>query len=156
MVPSLDPPRPVQLPTAFQLISSTWGGRNGVNGVGEGSGVTLASLSPIRAILASHNVPSALSEDHTMSPGSQTAADQTRSRAGVWTGVKHPHPEEFLKNPHPCRATAAPSQALFLHCFPTGITPSRNPSCTSQTLFLLYFPSGISAFRNPSNCLQSL
>lgn len=50
LVPSLDPPSPVQLPTVFQLISSTWrgGGNKGLMGWEKG--------------LGSHNVPSAPSE----------------------------------------------------------------------------------------------
>lgn len=140
--------------------------------MGEGSGVTLAPLGPIRVTLGSHGVPSALSGGHTMSPGSGTAAAQTHSRAGVWTGVQHPHPEEFLRNLHPCSATAAPAQALFLHPCPTGISPSQNPTpqihpalpkLYSQTLLALGSPHSktqpfktVSSPSNPSHTSHPL
>lgn len=125
------------------------GVKQGFNGVGEGSGVPLAPLSPIRVTLGSHDVPSALSGGHTMSPGSGTAAGQSHSRAGVWTGGKHPHPEEFLRNLHPCSATAAPCQPFPCTVFPQGSShPEKsnpsNPSCTSHPLF----PIGISPSQN--------
>lgn len=143
LVPSLDPPSPVQPPTVFQPISSTWGMKQGVNGVRERSGVTLAPLSPIRAILGSHNVP--------------WLRDSSRSDPQqCWSldGVKHPHRMKFLRNPHPCTATTAPSQALFLHPFPTQISPSSNPTPQIHTALPKRFSHPIFPLESPHSKTQ--
>lgn len=125
--------------------------------MGEGFGVTQCPLSPIRVTLGSHDVPSALSGGHTMSPGLGTAADQTHSGVGVWTGVKHPRAEEFQRNPHPCRAQLPVPRPFSPTLFPQGSPHPEIQPLTSILRFPNSFPTLFSHWdlpipkRNPSN-----